>query len=540
MSKVYTEAELNKLNKSTLIEMLITTQERLDKLDQSMERLIEQIAISNNQRFGRKSEKLDVIEGQLNLFNEAEKLTETLWVPEPSIDEVVVKPKPKKSKGTRDAELKGLPIEIIEHILPEEKLQEIFGDSWKELPVETYKRLKYVPAVYTVEEHQVHLYAGKNSEDNEIIVRADRPVDLLRNSIATPSLVSAIMNAKYVNALPLYRIEQEFQRNDVSVRRQVMANWMIQCAERYLGLIYDRLHDEFLSLHIVQVDETTVTVTKDGRVAGSKSYMWVYRSGKHYDKTIILYDYQKTRSSEHAERFISGFSGICVSDAFSAYQKLDREMEGIQFAGCWAHSRRRFSDALKALKDKSEASNTVAYEALKQISAIYKLDNELAGKPPDEKLIGRQLTVKPLVEAFFAWVKEKRNSAILLPGGKTAEGLDYCINQEKYLKVFLDDAEVPLDNNATESALRGFVIGRNNWKLIDSIEGAKASAVIYSITETAKANGLSPYKYLNHLLTIIPQHMDDKNRRFLDDLLPWAKNLPMECYNQKAIQQATE
>ena len=516
-----------------------STQAQLDQLNQNMERLIEQVVIANHHRFGRKSEKLDVMEGQLNLFNEAEKLTETLWVLEPPIEDVV-KPKPKKSKGTRESDLKGLPVEIIEHTLPDEELQEMFGDSWKELPIETYKRLRYTPAAYTVEEHQVHLYAGRDCENNEIIVRADRPTDLLRNSIATPSLVSAIMNAKYVNGLPLYRIEQEFQRNDISVRRQVMANWMIQCAERYLGLMYDRLHDVFLSLHIVQVDETTVKVSKDGRGAGSNSYMWVYRSGKHYRETIILYNYQKTRNSSHAAAFLTKFSGICVSDAFSGYQKLDREIEEIRFAGCWSHARRRFSDALKALKDKSDARNTVAYEALRQIAAIYKLDNELADKPPDEKLRERQLIVKPLVEAFFAWVKEKRNSELLLPKGKTAEGLDYCINQEQFLKVFLDHAEVPLDNNATESALRGFVIGRNNWKLIDSIDGAKASAIIYSITETAKANKLNPYKYLNHLLTVIPQHMDDKSRDFLDDLLPWSENLPAECYNQKAIQQATD
>ena len=546
MGKQYTKEELQKLDKSALINLFITTQEsmqaQLDQLNQNMERLIEQIAIANNQRYGRKSEKLDVVDGQLDLssmfFNEAEALTATSWIPEPPIDDVVKPSKPRKKKGKREEDLKDLPVEIIEHTIPEEKLQETFGKSWKELPVETYKRVKYVPASCTVEEHRVHLYAGKDQEGNDTIIRADRPVDLLRNSIATPSLVSGIMNAKYTNALPLYRIEQEFERNDININRQVMANWMILCAERYLSVIYDKLHKELLELGIIQSDETPVTVTKDGRPTGSKSYMWVHRSGKSYKNKIILYDFQKTRGSKHAKAFLSGFKGICVSDAHSAYKKLDRENVDINLAGCWSHARRRFVDALKALKDKSTATGTIAHEALRQIAAIYKLNNELEDKPPDEKLKMRQLIVKPLVEAFFVWAKEQQSS--LLPKGKTAEGIEYCINQEKCLKTFLEHPDVPMDNNAAEAALRGFVIGRNNWKMIDTIDGAKASATIYSIVETAKANHLNPYQYLNHLLTVIPRHMDDKNLDFLEDLLPWSENLPKECHNLKAKQQAAE
>jgi transposase len=545
MGKIYTEDELKKLNKSVLINLFITTQEsmqaQLDQLNQNMERLIEQIAVANNQRYGRKTEKLETIDGQLDLstvFNEAEGLMDTTWFPEPSIDDIVKPTKPKKSKGKREADLKDLPVEIIEHTIPEKMLKETFGDSWKELPVETYKRVKYIPASCTVEEHRVHLYAGKDQEGNDKIIRAKRPVDLLRNSIATPSLVSAIMNGKYVNALPLYRMEQEFERNDVNIKRQVMANWMIQCSERYLSVLYDRLHQALLGLDVVQSDETPVLVAKDGRATGTKSYMWVHRSGKSYKDIIILYDFQKTRSGDHAEAFLSGFTGTCVSDGFSAYEKLDKKLKHIQFAGCWAHARRRFVDALKALKDKSEAKGTIANEALRQIAAIYKLNNELEDKPPDEQLKMRQLIVKPLVEAFFVWAKEQQSS--LLPKGKTAEGLNYCINQEKSLKVFLDTPSVPMDNNATEGALRGFVIGRNNWKMIDTIDGAKASAMIYSITETAKANKLNPYKYLNHLLSVIPKHMDDKNLGFLEDLLPWSENLPEECHNLKARQQVAE
>lgn len=533
MGREYKEEELNNLSKESLVILFLSMQDQMKQLNQNMERLIEQVAVANNHRFGRSTEKLDVIDGQLNLFNEAEALVENLYVPEPFLNDVCKPQKPKKQKGKRDADLLGLPVEVVPHELPTEKLRKIFGASWKELPEEVYKRLRYTPAVYTVEEHHVHVYAGN---DNQTIVRADRPADVLRNSIATPSLVAAVMNAKYVNALPLYRIEQEFKRNDIKIARQVMANWVIQCSERYLSLIYDRMHQEMYRFHVLQADETPVKVTKDGRPAGSKSYMWVYRTGKMYLETpIVLYEYQRTRNSDHPKEFLKDFEGVVVCDGFSAYHKLDKENDHIQFAGCWAHARRRFADAIKALKDKTNAHGTVAYEALRQIAAIYKLDNELSELPVKERLSQRQLILKPLVEAFFAWVMKQQQDVTVPPKSKTADGLSYCINQEQYLKVFLEDADVPLDNNATEGALRGFCIGKNNWKLIDTIDGAKASAIIYSITETAKANQLNPYLYLKYLLTVIPEHMEDKNLSFLDELLPWSQTLPEECRSKTVM-----
>ena len=235
MQKIYLPEELNSFSRETLVAVILSMQDQLVQLNTNMERLIEQLASANHQRYGRSSEKLDVIAGQLELeliFNEAEALTETLYVVEPA-EEDVIRVTRRKKKGKREADLKDLPVEVIPHTLPEEKLQEIFGCAgWKQLPDEIYKRVWVQPAVYTVEEHHVAVYAGR---DNQTIVKADWPRELLRNSILTPSLAAGIMNAKYVNGLPLYRISQEFLRNDIHISRQVMANWMIQCADRYLG-----------------------------------------------------------------------------------------------------------------------------------------------------------------------------------------------------------------------------------------------------------------------------------------------------------------
>lgn len=364
MAKVYTEEELNNFSRETLMAVILSMQDQIHQLNTNMERLIEQIADANNKRYGRSSEKLETISGQLELeliFNEAEALTETLYVVEP-VEEDVIQPR-RKNKGKREADLKDLPIEVIVHTLSEEKLQDVFGtDGWKQLPDEIYKRVRVQPAVYTVEEHHVAVYAGK---DNQTIIKADRPKNLLRNSLLTPSLAASIMNAKYVNGLPLYRISQEFLRNDIHISRQVMANWMIQCADRYLGILYDRLHKEMYQFHVLQADETP----------------------------IILYEYQRIRKADHPEEFLKDFKGIVVCDGYSAYRKLDRENPDIVFAGCWSHARRRFAEALKALPKVAQknAKETVAYEAVSRIAAIYHLDNQMEGQQKSERC-----TVRPI------------------------------------------------------------------------------------------------------------------------------------------------
>ena len=534
MAKVYTKEELNSFSRETLMAVILSMQDQISQLNTNMERLIEQIADANNKRYGRSSEKLETISGQMELeliFNEAEALTETLYVVEPA-EEDVIQPRHRKSKGKREADLKDLPVEVISHTLSEEKLRDVFGtDGWKPLPDEIYKRVRVQPAVYTVEEHHVAVYAGR---DNQTIIKADRSKDLLRNSLLTPSLAASIMNAKYVNGLPLYRISQEFLRNDIHISRQVMANWMIQCADRYLGILYDRLHKEMYRFHVLQADETPVMVTKDGRPANSKSYMWIYRTGKSYtDTPVILYEYQRTRKSDHPEEFLKDFKGIMVCDGYSAYRKLDRKNPDIIFAGCWSHARRRFTEALKALPKTAQknAKETVDYEAVSRIAAIYHLDNQMEGQPAKVRKMYRQANIRPLVEAFFAWAKEIQ-SKNQLSRGKTLDGINYCINQEASLKAFLEDGDIPMDNNATESALRSFCLHKHTWKLIDSLDGANASAIIYSITETAKANNLNPFRYLEYVLTVLKDHQDDRDYGFIDDILPWSEKLPEICRNK--------
>ena len=530
MALKYTEEKLDSLDKETLIQLFLSQQERLENIDRTLQLVLEQMADLKRHRFGRSSERHEPdeqisfmeVDGKIVFFNESEAVA----AEESGEDtEPVPRRKPKKKHGKREDDLEGLPVVVIEHSLTQDELTALFGEEgFKQLPDEVYRRYGFTPAKVEVEEHHVKVYAGKKTDE---IVRAPHPESLLRGSLVSPSLEAAVMNAKYVNAVPLYRQEQEFERYGLHISRQNMANWTIQCADRYLAVLYDYLHEKIYGYHVLQADETPVLVNKDGRPAGSKSYMWVYRTGRMYtDRQIVLYEYQRTRNASHPREFLKDFSGICVTDGYQVYHTVENEREDLKVAGCWSHARRRYDEAVKALP-KAKQKDSRAYLALTMIQAIYREEKQLKELSAQERKNRRQLSVRPQVEAYFTWVRE--NLPKVPQKSKTWEGFKYSLNQEKYLKVFLDDGEVPMDNNAAEQSIRGFCIGKKNWVMIDTVAGARSSAIIYSIAETAKANGLKPYDYFEYLLTEIPKHLDDTGRTFLDDLLPWSPNLPASC-----------
>lgn len=533
MAVKYTEEQLNSVDKPFLIQLLLQQQEQLEAItkelhasNEKMQFLMEQVILGKQNRFGRSSEKMEdtsqvcfrEVDGTIVFFNEAEAVCD-LNAAEPE-DLELKSPKQPKRKGKKEADLSGLPSRRIDHYLSEEELEAEFGvKGWKQLPDAISRKYHFVPAKVEVEEHHIGVYASKTDEH---MVKADHPKALLHGSLVSPSLGAAVINGKYVNAVPLYRLEQEFQRYGLQITRQNMANWCIRLAEEYLSILYDHLHKELYFYHVIQADETPVLVNHDGRKAGSKSWMWVYRSGHMYQKRqIVLYEYQQTRNASHPREFLKGYDGICVTDGYQVYHTLEKELEELTIAGCWVHCRRRFDEALKLIP-KSCQKESHAFLLMKQIQAIYREEGKLNDLSSDERLKQRQAVIKPLVDAFFAYLKTINVSK----KDKFGDAVGYARNQEKYLRVFLTDGDVPIDNNASERAIRGFCIGKKNWQMIDTIHGAKSSAVIYSIVETAKANNLKPFDYVQHLLEEIPKHMDDKDCSFLEDLLPWSEKLP--------------
>ena len=544
------EEQLNNLDKEALVilfsslqEQLVYVQKQLDTANERLrdnnrqiELLTEQIRILNQRHFGRKSESaLTAEDGQMTIFdffNEAEYLVKQ-DLKEPEITEVVVSSysRSRKTKGKREADLEGLPARIIDHRLSEAELSSLFPEGYKELPEEIYKRLHIIPETFIVDEHHVHVYASK--KNTGVIRKASRPADLFRNSIATPSLVASVMNAKYANAMPLDRQSRVFRTNGIRLSTNTMANWVIKAAESYLSLLYDRLHKRVYDSRVIHADETPVKVMRiDNRkiVKGKKTYMWVYRSRPSDDvPPVILFEWQPSRRMDHPREFLKDFSGTVVTDGYQVYHTLDNQREDLDVAGCWIHARRPFADFLKSIGPET-AKGSIAQEAYDRITELLHLDNGFDDLPAEDRLKQRQLILKERVDAYFEWVRLKYPQ--VTHNGTIGRALGYSINQEKYLRKFLSDGDIPMDNNPAEQAIRPFTIGRKNFVLIESDHGAKASAMIYSLVETAKANNLNFYKYLEMLLSVIPKHMDDKNLGFIEALLPWSSVVQQECQSK--------
>ena len=419
MAVKYTEEQLNTVDKSFLIHLLLQQQEQLESLtkelhaaNEKMQFLMEQVILGKQNRFGRSSEKMEdgsqicfrEVDGTIVFFNEAEAVCD-LSLSEPE-DLALKSTRQPKRKGKKAADLSGLPIKRIDHYLTETELEEEFGvKGWKQLPDAISKKYHFVPAKVEVEEHHIGVYASKTDEH---MIKADHPKTLLHGSLVSPSLAAAIINGKYVNAVPLYRLEQEFQRYGLQITRQNMANWCIRLGEEYLSVLYDYLHRELYTYHVIQADETPVLVNHDGRKAGSKSWMWVYRSGHLYhNRQIVLYEYQRTRNTSHPREFLKGYDGICVTDGYQVYHTLEKELEELTIAGCWVHCRRRFDDALKII-NQSHQKESKAFLLMKQIQAIYREEGRLKDLPSEERLEQRQAVIKPLVDAFFAYLKTIR------------------------------------------------------------------------------------------------------------------------------------
>ena len=515
------ESQEEKLNKLTKEELIALNKELNKQVDIYRERL----RILTCQHFGKKSEaglspdqlSFDPETGEI--LNEAEKLVEQGVPAETEIEEVVVKRK--KAKGKRSANLEGIEVEVIDHECPKEVLDEKFPKGWKSLPDVVYSELKYIPATFKVLEHHIKVYAGKRETDG--VLRADAPDRLLAHSIVTPELAAAVINAKYVNGIPLNRLSEEFLRNGVNIPRQDMAGWMIRLNAYYLKQIHARMKEEIMRSHHVHCDETPFIMPKDG-----KEYMWVFHSpGGNDTHPGFLYEYLGARNGKVITDYLSGYKGYLITDGYQPYHTLDKNSDEIAVSGCWAHSRRKFADIIKAAgkKETFTPSQAIAAEAVQRIDRMYHLDNKYKDSSDEDRLKNREDVIKPLVDDFFVWIKEQTKKTIANDSLKSA--LNYAANQEKYLRVFLEDAQIPLDNNDAERSIKQFCVGKKNWQIIASMNGARASAMLYSIAESAKANGLNPYEYFSHMFTELAKYpRNGAPEEIVEELMPWSDKLP--------------
>ena len=515
--------DLSKLTREELenhtMELLTENQELKMKLNWYEE----QIRIHQQKRFGASSEKTQA-DGQVSLFNEPEN-DQVMFLPEPKVEEVIA-PK-KKRYGHKKEITKQFPVETIEYKLSdEERICKNCGNQLHEMSKQVHVQLKLIPAQIIKEEHVQYVYSCRHCEENEIetpIVTAKMPTPVIKNSLASPSLVSHIITRKYVEGLPLYRQEQQFKRDGINLTRQTLSNWIINVSNSYFKYIYNRMHEILIQKDILHADETEVEVLNEpGREAINKSYMWMYRTGKYDNTPMVLFDYQPGRNGEYARDFLKGYKGYLHVDGYAGYNKVP----DVTLVGCFAHARRKYDEALTAISDKQSRSHTEASKGLEFCNQLFKIEEEIKDLSPEEKYIKRFELSKPLLEAYFSWVEKTAETA--LPKSVLGVAVNYSLNQKEKLEKYLEDGRLEISNNAGERAIRPFVIGRGNWLFCNTPKGAKASAMLYSIVETGKENKLNLFKYFEYLLEKLP-NIDLEDKEQLDRLLPWSSELPTSC-----------
>ena len=505
-------------------------EEKVEKLEALINWYQEQFRLKAHQKFGRSSEKQ--VEGQLelSLFNEAE--TET--IPAEVEEDEPGKNNSEKTKRKKRASLDpNLPTETMTHSLPllEQACLDC-GNGLHVMKTEIRHEIEIIPAQVKVIKHEREIYSCRTCEREAIhppIVSAPIPNPVIPKSMASPSAVAHILTQKYMAGLPLYRIEEQLRHTGIHLSRQTLSNWVIQSANRWIEPIYKMMLAYLLDQSVLHADETTLQVLQeDGRDASSKSYMWLYCTGRT-SAPCALYDYQTTRSSKHPQRILQEFEGILHTDGYAGYNNLS----GVTLSGCWAHMRRKFVEAQKAAPPSKGGRRTFTDEAIDRIGAIYKIEKEITRleeisvvKDTNLRQRVRQEKSFPLVEAFFAWLKKERPSVV--PKSNLGKAITYALNQEKKLLVPFFDGRLDLDNNRAERLIKPFVIGRKNWLFSNTPKGAKASAMIYSLIVTAKENGLNVFQYLVYLFETLPNiNLEDEKQ--LHRLLPWSEELPYAC-----------
>lgn len=331
------------------------------------------------------------------------------------------------------------------------------------------------------------------------------------------------MYQKYAMGMPLYRQEKDWYQLGLNLSRSNMAHWVIRCSEEWLQPIYDRIHKQLLASHILHCDETRIQCNKEeNKKASSQSFMWVLRSGKHEPFPAVLFHYSKTRGGEHAVKLLKDFESYLVTDAYAGYKKVDN----IKRALCWSHVRRYYLESIPLIKGK-RIKEAKGNEALVFIKKLFKIESAIAHLSKEERFKQRQEQSTKILEAYWSWVEE--TAKVETTNIKLIQALKYSLNQKPYLETFLEDADIPLSNNDCENAIRPLATGRRAWLFADTPKGAHATALVYSIVESAKANGLNVYQYIKYLLEVMPSTDFHNDPDLLEDYLPWSEKLPEIC-----------
>jgi transposase len=479
---------------------------------------LEQLNLAKARQFAASSEKSP---DQFDLlFNEAESLADA----ESDAQEAAQTERPQsaKKRGRKPLPAALKRTEVIHDITDAEKICACCNGALHKMGEERSEQLEFIPASLEVRVNVRPKYACRHCEKVGVasqIKIAALPFNPIPKSIATPRLLAYIIAAKFQFSLPLYRQEAVFQQYGIELSRQTLANWMMKSFD-YFEPFIRRLKIHLLDQKSIHADETTCQVLNEDR---QQCYMWIYCSGadspqSSVHKNIVLYDYQPTRAGAGPRNYLSEYEGYVHVDGYAAYEQLPN----VSLVGCWAHARRKFVEAQKAIQSagKLKQKTGKADWAISHIQKLYRIETSLKGQPEQAIYHARQTQSRPLVEQFKAWLDSSANS--VLPESALGKAVQYCLNQWHKLERYLESGLLSIDNNRAERAAKSFVIGRKNWMFSNTARGARASAGLYSLVETAKVNGLDPTKYLERLFNELHRCKTDAE---MDTLLPWVIRL---------------
>lgn len=518
--------DLNRLSKEELMALVRKKDSTINKLEEQLDWYQRQIKLQQKQMYGRKSEKLND-ENQLSLFDEIEVESSALKI-EPELEEITYQRK--KRKGKKEKDLSAFPVVQKIYDIPEGSTCSTCDGELRKVSENIRKELVYYPARYEVIEHIQYVYACRNCETNNVkttFEKGNMPPALLPKSIVSASLAGAIVHNKFGLSLPLYRQEVNFKQNGLNLSRQTISNWLLKLYDYYLKDIHMYMHKQILSMSYIGADETTVQVLKEQGIAVStKSYMWVYKSGRSEAKQVVLYKYEANRGHAHAQHHLQGYRGVLQSDGYQAYDKVEKVIQ----AGCLAHARRKFSDVIASAPKGVDIKESFSKEILKDMNQLFHIEKSFGTKDYDRIKQIRQEKSKPVFDAMYE--KIRNTSGNVIANKKLKEAITYCINQESKLCAYLEDGRIEISNNGLERAIRPFTIGRKNWVFCNTPHGANASSCYYSLMETAKLNHLNPQAYFTYLFTLLPT-IDLKDDQQTEQIMPWSKDLPKELTMKK-------
>ena len=468
---------------------------RQAKIDQ----LTHEMAVLKRWKFGRSREQLDA--GQVSLLDET--IDADIAAIEQELEDLTPVPKTDNdpiSKPKRAALPAELPRVAVHH--EPDSTTCGCGCQLKRIGEDVSEKLDYTPGVMTVERHIRGKWACTNCQT---LIQAPVPAQIIDKGIPTSGLLAQVLVAKYSDHLPLYRQEAIFGRSGYAIPRSTLAQWVGVCGVQLQPLV-DALKATTLQHAVLHADETPVAMLKPGNKKTHRAYLWAYAAGAFEDLKAVVYDFCETRAGEHCRTFLGEWKGSLVCDDFGGYKA--GFANGITEAGCMAHARRKYFDL--HVSNKSQ----IAEQALKYISQLYDFEREIKHLHADERRQMRQTQSKPLVDVFHQWMLLQRQK--ITDGSATAKALDYSLKRWEALTRFLDDGQLPIDNNWIENQIRPIAIGRNNWLFAGSLRAGQRAAAVMSLIQSAKLNGHDPYAYLKDVLARLPTQKQSQ----IEELLP--------------------